>query len=471
MRILLVVHYYLPKHQAGTEIYTASLARELKKRHEVAIFTSDDSHFETGEYKTGRDDYDGVPVTCVYRGQPADFLSSYKDAELDRIFGEYIEEYKPDLIHFQHLYRLSIGFIDEARKRKIPRVLTLADYWFICPSIIMLRPGYVRCTGPERGIACATCGNAVGEEFAGSVAAEMLGAGKTRQYVLQAMHALKRTLPQPMVEFAKEMKDRAVAANPNSIPQKRIDLLSARYRAMMDALRNINLILAPSRFLRETYVEAGVSPLIISYSDYGFEVEKFPRKPKKPFQPPLKIGYVGTLVPHKGVHVLIEAFQKVEGAVLEIHGELTHFPNYVKSLKKLAKGKPVKFMGRFENERAAEIMSGLDALVVPSLWWENSPLTIHEAFLVGTPVIASRAGGMGELVADPMFLFEPGDAQELAKILQGFVRKPEMLRIFGDRRAEVKSISENVDELEDVYRIVVQRAMEGDSLGDTKPSS
>lgn len=463
MKILLVVHYYLPKHQAGTEIYTHILSRELKKRHEVTILTSEDADFEPGRYEVAKDEYDGTKVIRILRGQPPDFVSSYKDEKLDKIFGSILDDYQPDLVHFQHLYRLSIGFINECKLRKVPRVLTLADYWFICPSIIMLKPSYVRCTGPEKGVACAVCGNAVGEEFAGAAAAEMLGAGKTRQYVLQAMHALKRTLPQPIVDFAKDIKDKAVSASSNSIPQRRLDLLTDRNEAMLEALNNINLILAPSRFLRETYVYAGVPPYKISYSDYGFEVEKFPRRARKPFKSPLKIGYVGTIVPHKGVHILMDAFRRVNGATLEIHGDLNHFPNYVKSLQKLAKGKPVQFMGSFDNEKAGEIMSRFDLMVVPSLWWENSPLTIHEAFLVGVPVLASRAGGMGELVADPMFLFEPGDVNELAKILQDFVNHPETLRALGDRRGEVKSIAENVDELENIYEIVSQKVQQEES--------
>jgi len=455
---LFVVHRFLPKHQAGTEIYTHTLAREMAKKHDVAILTSEDADLPPGQYHLEKDDYEGLDVYRILRGEPGDFRASYQDDELDGIFDGLVERLKPDFVHFQHLYRLSVGFISVLAKREIPRVLTLADYWFICPSVIMLKPGFVRCEGPEKGYACANCGNAVGQEFAGAAAAKLFGNSPARQRAVQAMHKLKHNMPESVVQLAKGIKDQAVshsAAGP-----KRQDLLRQRFDTILDALKKTNLILAPSRFLRERYIEAGVPPFNISYSDYGFDIDLFPRKARKKFEPPLKIGYIGTLVAHKGVHVLVEAMKYVSNAELHIHGDTTHFPNYVKSLEKAARGLPVRFEGRFDHDRAAEILSGMDVLVVPSLWWENSPLTIHEAFLMGIPVLASRCGGMGELVADDMFVFEPGDSVELGRMLQRLAQKPELANAFGNRRGQVKTIQENVLEMEEVYDIVMKKMAE-----------
>ncbi len=458
MKILFVVHRFLPKHQAGTEIYTYTLAKEMSERHEVSILTSEDADLPPGKYRMEKDEYDGLDVYRIYRGDPADFRASYQDDRLDGIFAGLVDELKPDFVHFQHLYRSSVGFITVLAERRIPRVLTLADYWFICPSVIMLKPDFVRCESPEKGFACASCGNAVGEEFAGAAAARLFGNSPARQQAMQAMHKLKHNMPESMVQFAKGMKDRAVSNSAGGA--KRQDLLRQRFETVLDALKKTNLILAPSRFLRERYIESGVPPFNISYSDYGFNTDLFPRKHKKKFEPPLKVGYIGTLVAHKGVHVLVEAMKHVSDAELHIHGDTTHFPNYVKSLQKTAQGLPVYFEGRFDHDRAAEILSKMDIMVAPSLWWENSPLTIHEAFLMGVPVLASRCGGMGELVADDMFVFEPGDSVELGRMLQRLAQKPELLNTFGNRRGQVKTIKENVLELEEVYDIVIQKMAE-----------
>jgi len=458
VKLLYVVHYFLPDHQAGTEIYTYTLAAEMAQQHDVTILTSEDADLPPGEFKVERDQYENIPVWRILRGQPADFKTSYKDDALDAIFAGIVDELQPDMVHFQHLFRLSVGFIDVLAQRRIPRVLTLADYWFICPPVILLKPGFVRCTGPEKGVACATCGNAVGEEFAGSAAAQLLGSSPAKQQAVQMVHKLKHSLPDPVVKIAKDIKDRTVAASPAG--GKRMDYMCERYDTVMESLKKVNLILAPSRFLRETYTEAGVPPYIISYSDYGFDMNLFPHKPKKTYQPPLQVGYIGTIVAHKGVHVLVDAMKRVKGAELHIWGDLSHFPGYVKTLQKAAAGLPVFFEGRFDHNSVTEILSGMDVMVVPSLWWENSPLTIHEAFLMRVPVVASRCGGMGELVADPFFLFEPGDSAELAGILQGLANKPQMLTTFGNRRGQVKTIEENALELEEIYEIVIQRMAE-----------
>ena len=72
-------------------------------------------------------------------------------------------------------------------------------------------------------------------------------------------------------------------------------------------------------------------------------------------------------------------------------------------------------MGEFKHSRIAEIFSEIDVLVVPSVWYENSPLVIQEAFLAGTPVIASDIGGIPELVKDKEngLLFKANDDNDL----------------------------------------------------------
>lgn len=458
MKLLYVVHYYLPYHQAGTEIYTYTLASEMAKKHDVTILTSEDGDVPPGEFRMVREEYGGLPVYRIFRSEPTDFRASYRDDALDGMFSEFIDELKPDIVHFQHLFRLSAGFIDVLAQKGIVSILTLADYWFICPPITLLKPGFVRCSGPEKGIACSTCGNAIGEAFAGSLAAKMVGSGPAMQQAAQMVHKLKQSLPDPVYKIAKNIKDFAVANS--SASGKRLDMLCERYDSIMASLKKVNLILAPSRFLREAYIEAGVPPFIISYSDYGFDIDLFPRRPRKKYKPPLQIGYIGTLVEHKGVHVIVEAMKQIKGAELHIWGDLSHFPGYVKKLQKAAEGLPIVFEGRFDHNNVGNILAGMDVLVVPSMWWENSPLTIHEAFLTGVPVLASRAGGMGELVADPLFLFESGDSRELSSIIQGLVNNPALLNTFGNRRGQVKTVDENAIELEEIYDIVIQKLAE-----------
>jgi len=84
-------------------------------------------------------------------------------------------------------------------------------------------------------------------------------------------------------------------------------------------------------------------------------------------------------------------------------------------------------------------------LVVPSLWLENSPLVIHEAFLAGVPVVGARTGGINGLVSDGTngLLYEPTSAAELGAALQRLIDQPELLAAFSRQLPDVKSIAED----------------------------
>src|SRR5262249_34937312 len=114
---------------------------------------------------------------------------------------------------------------------------------------------------------------------------------------------------------------------------------------------------------------------------------------------PLRIGYVGTLVWHKGVHVLIDAVRALprDTYELKIFGDPTTFPEYSAVLRRQAAGLPVHFMGGFARDRVSDIYAEIDVLVVPSIWIENSPLVIHEAFMAGLPGVGAPIGGGGPL--------------------------------------------------------------------------
>ena len=117
VKILLVVHYYLPRHQAGTEIYTRHLARALAREHEVRIFTSEDGVFPDRRFAVTDDEHEGIPVRRLVHPGPPDFLRSYSDPEFDAEFGKTLDQFRPDLVHFLHLFRLSLGFPAEEARR------------------------------------------------------------------------------------------------------------------------------------------------------------------------------------------------------------------------------------------------------------------------------------------------------------------------------------------------------------------
>jgi glycosyltransferase involved in cell wall biosynthesis len=466
MKILYVVHYFLPVHQAGTEIYTSLLARAMREQgHEVMVFTSEDDVKASGRFDLVKDEGDGIAVYRLRRGEPVDFARSYSDPEIDRVFRSFLGEHRPDAVHFQHVFRLSAGMIRAAHEAGARTILTLADYWFICPPILLLQPGYALCPGPDLD-RCARCGNAIGALYSGAPGSALMGSANPRLAALGrlshslyergvgAAHALKRRLPRALVEKARAVKLSRELADADSAFSKRKALLAERSRVMQEALSCADLLIAPSNYLRMKYLEAGiVAPGKIIYSDYGFDHGPFAGLVRSGSDH-LRLGFMGTPVEHKGAHVAIEAMNRLRDTDVEllVYGDLSWFPAYARRLRSLAKNPRVRFMGRFENRDAARVLSGLDALVAPSLWYENSPLTIHEAFMARVPVIASDLGGMAELLANGGGLtFKPGDPADLARVVRGLIAGPGKLESLRQSIPAVKTIAENAQELLHYY--------------------
>src|SRR5262249_7838740 len=158
-------------------------------------------------------------------------------------------------------------------------------------------------------------------------------------------------------------------------------------------------------------------------SDYGFV--PLQARARNGARGPLRIGYVGTLVWHKGVHVLVDALRALpaDAYELKLFGEPGVFPPYPADLSPRAGARPVRVMGAFDRERVADAYAQIDVLVVPSLWLENSPLVIHEAFMAGVPVVGARIGGIADLIADGRngWLYSPTSTRELASVLQRLI--------------------------------------------------
>ncbi len=427
MRTIQVVHWFLPRHLAGTEIYTYSLARELSKRHEVHTYCREDGFLDRAFHETD-EVYDGLPVRRVYfnlRGVKANpvnqTLIRFKNSAIEQSFNRFLDQVKPDIVHFQHLFKLSASLIPLAKKRGIPVVVTLHDHWFICYNTQLLRPGLKVCSGPFHGLKCAGCAEP------------------------GLPHRLRTLLGPLLIPLF-------VLLSPLLSP-----LFMFRTAYMKKCLEQADLIITPSAFLKEEFVAHGFTGNNILVSDNGTRpLSCYERDPAEE----LRFGYIGTVQKHKGVHVLIEAFNHIDdpSVELKIFGDPLIAPDYYAHMQRMARNPRIQFPGVFDNAEVGRILSGIDVLIVPSIWPENSPVTIHEAWLAKTPVIASRIGGIPELVQDGVngFLFAPGDAKELLSKMRLFIEDRSLLERLRGNIRPVKSIEENAQELEAICRGLIE---------------
>jgi glycosyltransferase involved in cell wall biosynthesis len=135
-------------------------------------------------------------------------------------------------------------------------------------------------------------------------------------------------------------------------------------------------------------------------------------------------GFIGQIARHKGTDILVDALRRLgKGrAKLRIYGPSDQDPVYMDRLRSAAEGLAVEFAGTFPKEQMAQVLSEIDVLVIPSRWYENSPLVLLNALATHTPVIVSDVAGMTEFIEEGKngFSFERGDSGALAELMRRF---------------------------------------------------
>ena len=207
-----------------------------------------------------------------------------------------------------------------------------------------------------------------------------------------------------------------------------------RLERFNEALRLSQRVLVPSEHIKQVFMLNGFDDLPIEVLPLGI---RLPDRMEIPHAPSassgkIHIGFSGTLIPDKGMHVLLEAFRNVHTDHLHLHiyGKDDADLVYTKRLQRLANGdERITFHGPFSIADRDLVYRGMDVLVIPSLFQETFSLVAREALLNGTPVIASRVGALPEIILDGVngYLFSPGDANELAGILNELDRQPDRL--------------------------------------------
>lgn len=456
MKILFVVHQFLPRHAAGTEIYAYHLAKELQARGHTVHFFFTEIHPDRPQYEMRRGEYDGLPFhEAVHNHFFASFRHHYLDPGQEKNFVEVLDAVEPDLVHFQHLHLHSIGYIDIAKDREIPIAYTLHEYILMClRGGQLLPPQGPVCQGPDP-LLCASCATIY-----------PLPDQKEQRPPSRLEMGVKSWMPGPVRKWLVRLTGRAPTSTA-TLPADAegagenpyVPAVIERLEEIKSRLAKVDLFISPSAFLRERFIANGfIAPDKILFSDNGFFVEPFAQVQHQPVASGmldrLRVGFVGTIAPYKGVHLLVQAFQGIDnpGITCRIWGDLGTFPDYKEELLALERPENLVFEGRFDNTQIAEVLAELDVLVVPSIWFENSPLTIHEAFLAGIPVLTSDEGGMAELVEEGVsgMHFRMGDAADLrSKILRLFEEDGLLASLSGF--PHIKTIAEDTDVMEQRY--------------------
>jgi glycosyltransferase involved in cell wall biosynthesis len=414
-RVLQICHNHPRVRPGGAEVYAHELHRHLRRVEEwepTFLARSGPPHSPEGA------PHPGARISPM-EGAADEYLLYPEDHDFDWMFGTmrrrkdlYTEDLRrfllalrPDIVHFQHTLFIGYDAIREIRRTlpETPVVYTLHEFLPICHN---------------KG---------------------------------QMVRTVDRSL------CAEATPRRCAECFPDIAP----DEFFLRQRFIRAQLDLVDLFVAPSATLRERFVEWGIPRERILLEDYG-RIEMPPLGEVERPAPHDRLGIFGQVNPYKGIDVLLRAMRALgdEAPRLRVHGanldlQEHSFRDEISDLLTAAEG--VTSIGPYPPEQAGEMMAAVDWVVVPSVWWENSPLVIQEAFAARRPVICSDVGGMAEKVVDGVngLLFRVGDADCLAATIRRAVTEPGLWPRLREGIPPVHPMAEHAEVLTSAYESLI----------------
>jgi glycosyltransferase involved in cell wall biosynthesis len=461
LKILLVTDGRYPEYVNGVSIYIRYLAEEMvKKGHDVYIF----HHIKSGFLKRPRI-LKTIENHITYYGiynSPISFsegfvhpLKSCHESKTEKIFLDVLEYINPDIVHFHEFERTPSFCLDIVNAKNIPILVTLHDYWLICPRLQLFTLDESICKGPDEGKNCVV--NCLAGDYF------------TRQY-----RKIIMTLPNGyMVKGIKKIRNMykkvrgehlGQTLSHNKLKKNSLDgrnkrlkeEFRARYIYNQNSLSMADLILAVSTCVKGIFEGHGIERDKIAVNQLGVKFNELKKRKISRFEKyPIRFGFLGHLGPSKGSHCIIEAAKKIspDRARFLFYGgaddeTLYDFRRNTSDLKHCA------YKGRYNYKELDDVFNSFEVLIIPSLWQETLGMIGLEAQAAGIPVIASDIGGMKDYVRDGIngLLFPPGDVGALTGCLNSILEHPSQIEKMSSHVMKPKTITDDYETIMSFYK-------------------
>ncbi len=442
MKVMIAVHGLPPRQVGGGEWVAYNTALGLQKRgHDVRVLAVDEVEHPGCGLDIKRGCENSLDVTRISFNLERVSTSEYDNGLIGDYLRDRMLEERPDIFHLISGFRMTGRAVCVARELGIPVIVTLTEFYWVCPRASLIRSTGEPCDRTGRPLECLYC----------------FLVERQRRYRLpeQATGGLSGNLLVLAWEHTRLLERMGLEGK------------AKYFREWLEFLKSTlgqaDKVIAPSRFILNAHVRAGIPRELLVFCRQGLNMAKWnPAPPAANGSGPVRIGFIGNVLPHKGVDVLVRAFRRLgtdtRNARLDIFGNFDKNTDYGRLLLDL-KGEDarISFRGPYNNLDIPGVMSGIDLLVVPSVCHENSPNVMLEAFANDTPVVASNTGGMAELVDRDVNgdVFPMGSDAGLAKVLKRVVERPEILDHWRRGIPRVKSLEEEIEELETIYLSVI----------------
>lgn len=292
--------------------------------------------------------------------------------EVARRFNEFLKDFKPDIIHCHGIaHQLSTSILDIAKEHKIPVVQTLHDYQLVCPN-------YTFMLSSEKVCAELKC-------------------IKGNYYNCILYKCVKKSLPASILSS--------------------VEMYINYYKNVY--VNTIEKFIAPSHFMYDIMLKSGLIeeklvyiPNFVSIGDTDMQSQNNHY-----------FLFIGRLSFEKGLLTLLKTFKELPEVKLKIAGT-GPLESELKRYQEQNKINNVEFLGFIEGSQIPKYIRNCTAIIIPSEWYENAPMSILEAFSYEKPVIGSQIGGIPEMIIPDLngYLFIPGDSNDLKKSILKFTQ-------------------------------------------------
>ncbi len=394
----------------GTYMPRAMAKYLAKQGYDVAVFYAGLNHpNEAKPYYFEKSEDSGVTLYGVFN-RPRPFIIDndpgleIHDSQVAKLFNQVLEEFGPDMIHFHNFLGLSFSIAEIAYNKGIPSVYTPHNYHLIDPALYMIR--------------------------------EDLKIWEDTEYFNNTLNKIEN------LELKEAYRQRFIYAS--SVVNKFTDYT-----------------LAISSRVRELLIDFGCLPSKISVVHQIPEsVDRLTKLDKQyDNNTPLKFAFFGSVIPHKGVHKILNASHVLKPGLAEfyIFGEGNKL--YIEELKKADTNNAFKWMGAYKQENLSEIAKDMDAAIIPSIWEEGAGLVILEAQALGLPVIASRIGGIPDFIKNNEngYLYPYNSEMNLASILTEIISKPKYLENMRKQSISDLAFKDFMSHITNVYKLLIQK--------------
>lgn len=413
-RILMTMYGW--NEEGGGTLLPKQIARELHSLgHEVHVFyaaATPDNTLPSYSLKQSNDE--GIHLYGVFNRATVfyDLLNPEReinDSNVVDLFRQVFDYIKPDVVHFHNFLGLSAGIISVAQQNKVPYVFSPHNYWLLCPRLYLINKNGELCSGPNAtGTKCAEC----------------------------------------------------VDNKQNSIGY------SERLTKLTELFSHRNaLIIPPSSRVAELFISHGVPKnklqIVQQVSPMSEKLWRNRRTKTTAIHSQknsdLVVTYCGSIIPLKGVHILIAAAQTCKGNIrIALYGKGSE--NYINYLKSIDKKNILELKGSYDMGDLPDILNRTDTLVAPSLCEETGGLVVTEALAAAVPVIVSRIGGYTDLIDDGKngFLFTPGSINELSSILSKFGEYDNLLDELRTNIKKPRFFRDYIHDIESIYDTLIE---------------